>query len=257
MSDMKSATTVGRAKTRRKGVLRRLGRTILRSNSFQSTAALLVERWFRFTCASNPEMLGSDDLNAVVGDRWPVIIALWHGQQLLVPFLAPPEQDFACLFSRSADAEINARIVQRMGFTVVRGSGGRHQRSASAAKKGGVSATLALCNALNAGSSVVMIADISKGEPRRAGEGIVRLARLSGRPILPVAVATSRYHVIEKSWDKTTINLPFGKRCVRIGAPIEVAADGAQQTLDAAREAVTASLNRLTEEVYAAVEKSS
>ena len=41
--------------------------------------------------------------------------------------------------------------------------------------------------------------------------GIVTLARLSGRPIVPVALATSRRKVLEKTWDKTTINLPFGR----------------------------------------------
>jgi hypothetical protein len=55
-----------------------------------------------------------------------------------------------------------------------------------------------------------MIADISKGESRQAGEGIVRLAKISGRPIVPVALATSRRNVLERTWDKTTINLPFG-----------------------------------------------
>ena len=33
-----------------------------------------------------------------------------------------------------------------------------------------------------------MIADIPHGTPREAGQGIILLARLSGRPILPVAI---------------------------------------------------------------------
>ena len=48
------------------------------------------------------------------------------------------------------------------------------------------------------------------------------LARLSGRPILPVAMTTSRRKVLEKTWDKTTINLPFGRCGVAMGEPVVV-----------------------------------
>jgi lysophospholipid acyltransferase (LPLAT)-like uncharacterized protein len=77
---------------------------------------------------------------------------------------------------------------------------------------------IAMRNALRDGVNVVMIADISKGEPRQAGEGIVRLAKISGRPIVPVALTTSRRYVLEKTWDKTTINLPFGTPLPQAGA---------------------------------------
>ena len=62
-----------------------------------------------------------------------------------------------------------------------------------------------------------MIADIPHGTPREAGLGIVTLARLSGRPIVPWRIATSRRKVLEKSWDKTTINLPFGRCAIVVG----------------------------------------
>ncbi|TIW76367.1 MAG: DUF374 domain-containing protein, partial [Mesorhizobium sp.] len=88
--------------------------------------------------------------------------------------------------------------------------------------KGGAKALIALKKSLTAGKNVAMIADIPHGTPRDAGLGIVLLARLSGRPLLPVAIATSRRKVLEKSWDKTTINLPFGRSAVSIGAPIFV-----------------------------------
>jgi lysophospholipid acyltransferase (LPLAT)-like uncharacterized protein len=99
-----------------------------------------------------------------------------------------------------------------------------------------------------------MIADISKGAPRQAGEGVVRLAKVSGRPIVPLALATSRYHVVEKAWDKMTINLPFGRRCLRIGAPIHVGPDAGPDELEAARQKVTAELNRVTAAAYEAAE---
>ena len=113
------------------------------------------------------------------------------------------------MVSRSADAEMNALVIEKIGFEAVRGSGGRD--STKHLEKGGARALIALKKALDGGKNVAMIADIPHGTPREAGLGIVTLARLSGRPILPIALATSRRKVIEKSWDKTTINLPFGR----------------------------------------------
>jgi 3-deoxy-D-manno-octulosonic-acid transferase len=43
----------------------------------------------------------------------------------------------------------------------------------------------------------------------------------SGRPIVPFAVATSRYRTVN-SWDRMTINLPFSKLGIIMGDPIEV-----------------------------------
>ncbi|TGU85030.1 DUF374 domain-containing protein, partial [Mesorhizobium sp. M00.F.Ca.ET.151.01.1.1] len=91
-------------------------------------------------------------------------------------------------------------------------SGGRN--SSKHLDKGGAKALIALRKSLIAGKNVAMIADIPNGKPRDAGLGIVLLARLSGRPILPSAIATSRRQVLEKSWDKTTVNLPFGRSAV-------------------------------------------
>jgi lysophospholipid acyltransferase (LPLAT)-like uncharacterized protein len=229
--------------------MRQLGKKILRSDGFQNAASAVLERWLRFTWDTNAEVDESDDALLRLDGHWPVIYALWHGQQLLSPYAAPQDLPLKSLVSRSADAEINARVIERIGHGVIRGSGGRNPRAA--AQKGAISATKAICETLRQGSSVVMVADISKGEPRKAGEGIVRVARISGRPIVPVAVATSRYHVVKKSWDRTTINLPFGRRCLKLGDPIYVAN---REEEPAMRLRVTEELDRVTREAYQAVE---
>ena len=83
------------------------------------------------------------------------------------------------MVSRSADAEMNALVIEKIGFQAVRGSGGRE--NTKHLEKGGARALIALKKALDAGNNVAMIADIPHGTPREAGLGIVTLARLSGR----------------------------------------------------------------------------
>ncbi len=179
----------------------------------------------------------------------PAITALWHGQHIMVPFVRPRHIPFVALFSRSADAELNAEVARRLGIEVVRGSGGRAK--ARSVEKGGAKALLALKTALGHGKSVVMIADIPHGKPREAGLGIVMLARISGRPIVPAAYASSRRKVLEKTWDKTTLSLPFGRAAAVIGDPIHVAADASDADMERKRTELTAALNAVTAKAYA------
>ena len=232
-------------------VMRRVRKAVLASNAFQSVAATCVYGLLKLIYRTNRHVAGSDDMATAVEGKTPVIVALWHGQQLLAQFVRPGEERVAAVVSRSADAEINARVLQKFDVHVTRGSGGRER--AETARKGGVQALKGMADALGRGLNVVTIADISKGTPRQAGRGIVALAKLSGRPIIPMAIATSHYHVVKKSWDKTTINLPFGRACLKLGVPIYVSQDASEADLEKLRIRVTDELNRVTEKAYQAV----
>jgi hypothetical protein len=95
---------------------------------------------------------------------------------------------------------------------------------------------------LQEGCSVALTADVPK-VARVAGIGIIKLAQLSGRPILPVAVATSRRKVLD-NWDRTAINLPFSRLAMVAGDPVTVPADPDGATLEASRQALETRLNR-------------
>jgi hypothetical protein len=231
--------------------VKRLGKVLLASSTFQTVAAACVYAALSFVYRTNRHVPESDDLVAAVDGKTPVIVALWHGQQLLAQFVKPGNEPVAAVVSRSADAEINARVLKRADVHVIRGSGGRER--AETVRKGGVRALKGMKDALAGGLNVVTIADISKGTPRQAGEGIVTLARISGRPIVPMAIATSRYHVVKKSWDKTTINLPFGRACLKLGVPIYVPRDASDADLEILRQKVTDDLNCVTQKAYQAV----
>jgi lysophospholipid acyltransferase (LPLAT)-like uncharacterized protein len=81
----------------------------------------------------------------------------------------------------------------------------------------------------------------------------VQLARASGRPIFPVAVGTSR-RIQLRNWDRSVINLPFGRFAIAVGEPVRVAADADDAALEEARSLVEAGLNCTTERAYAIAE---
>ncbi|MFN3765512.1 MAG: lysophospholipid acyltransferase family protein [Aliihoeflea sp.] len=246
-------TIAARATQRRrplKAAWQRLRGPLAETPAAKNALAAGIVALMRAIKATNPLASGSDDPLAVIGPKEPVILALWHGQHLLAPAYLPRELRFTALFSKSRDAELNALVAERLGFGIVRGSGGREGHDIG---KGGARALILLKRVLDAGRNVAMIADIPHGTPRDAGLGIVTLARISGRPIVPAALATSRRKVLEKSWDKTAINLPFGRAAIVIGDAITVPASADDAAMEDARRAVTAGLDRVTAKAYGLV----
>ena len=67
----------------------------------------------------------------------------------------------------------------------------------------------AVVRALEEGYTIALTADVPKVS-RVAGLGIDKIAQMSSRPIYPVAVATRRRIELD-NWDRTAINLPFGR----------------------------------------------
>ena len=84
---------------------------------------------------------------------------------------------------------------------------------------------------------------------RIAGLGIVTLARLSGRPIIPIAVVTRRRFDFN-SWDRASLGKPFGRGAIVLGDLIRVAPDADDAALEVARRAVEAGLDTCAQEFW-------
>src|SRR5262249_61811332 len=87
------------------------------------------------------ELEPADIYEAVVPDL-PAIIAMWHGQHFMVPFIKREEHRVKVLISLHRDGEVNAIAAERLGIETIRGSGGRFDR------KGGVGAVREMVGAL-------------------------------------------------------------------------------------------------------------
>ncbi|KQT55008.1 hypothetical protein ASG43_04525 [Aureimonas sp. Leaf454] len=216
---------------------KRLGKRLTRDRRATAAIGGLIYGALRWIHGTQRKAEGSSDFTEILTREHPAIVALWHGQHLLAPFFRPTSLPYVALLSKNADAEINASVVERFGIRTVRGSGGRVRDKAT--EKGGARALIALRRLLGEGVGVCMIADVPKGVPREAGLGIVTLARISGRPIIPSAAVTSRRRVVKSSWDQTTLPLPFGRIAVVLGPPIHVPPNADEAMLEEKRREVT------------------
>jgi len=164
----------------------------------------------------------------------PVIYVVWHARLLLLPYLYR-DRELRALISRSRDGDLVAGLVRRFGFVVVRGSSTR----------GGAGGLRALIRALGKGHSVVLVPDGPRGPSETVKAGVVTLARISGAPVVPLALAaSSEWHA--RSWDGFRVPKPFSRCIVRFGDPVRVSRpqegggdESTRKDIEAALRAVT------------------
>jgi lysophospholipid acyltransferase (LPLAT)-like uncharacterized protein len=222
--------------------------SFLKSRFVQEALGRSLALYLRLLRRTNRFVLEPADIYDKVRPELPLIIAMWHGQHIMIPFARPDWMPACSLVSRHGDGGFNAIALRELGIGAIRGSGalGRKVR-----EKGGASAFLAMVRRLAAGDTMVLTADIPK-RARVAGAGIVSLARASGCPIYPVAVVTSR-RIDFNSWDRASIGLPFGRGAIVVGEPIHVAREADEATVEAARRAVEDGLDAVHARAYALI----
>jgi lysophospholipid acyltransferase (LPLAT)-like uncharacterized protein len=224
-------------------------RRLAQSPAVQKAIGILAAEFLRLVWWTNRLVLEPADFYEAVEPDLPVIVGMWHGQHFMVPFFSRGHR-VKVLISRHRDGEINAVAASRLGVEPIRGSGDHGRRFDL---KGGVAAFKTMLSALQQGYNVALTADVPKVS-QVAGQGIVMLGRLSGRPIYPVAVATSR-RITLKNWDRSAVNLPFGTVAIVVGAPVRVPTDADEALVEQCRIAVELELKKVTARAYAIVDR--
>jgi len=162
-----------------------------------------------------------------------LIYAFWHGRQFLL-FYTHRNSQIVIPASESRDGEIQAGIISRFGFGVVRGS----------SKRKGERALLGLVSALRNGKSIALAVDGPRGPIYEVKQGITYLAGKLGKPIVPVVMSAKRSWVLEKTWDKYVLPKPFSECVIMYGEPIIVSGTG-EEELENKRKELTAALNTI------------
>ena len=218
---------------------------IVSSPAFQEAVGAVAATYLRLAWRTSRVTLEPADIYDSVD--MPAIIAMWHGQHFMAPFIKrqDPRHRTKVLISRHRDGEFNARAAERLNIGTIRGSGAHNGEFY---RKGGAAAFTEMLKALNEGYNIAMTADVPK-VARIAGFGVVKLAQHSGRPIYAVAIASSRRIDLD-NWDRSAINLPFSRMGLVAGGPIRVPPDADDATLEATRQQVESELNRVTARAY-------
>lgn len=141
----------------------------------------------------------------------PTIVALYHGRLIGMLHIMEDRSKLTGLISRSRDGEFLARMGRKIGYRMARGSPA--YKAVEGAKQ--------LIDAARAGQSLVIAVDGPRGPIYEPKEGVIRMAEITGLPLLPFVCKGKKNHFFW-GWDKM-MGCYFGSPIVyMIGDPIFV-----------------------------------
>ena len=157
---------------------------------------------------------GRTDLGPNARQDEPPLWSLWH-ETILMSVWHHRDQGVSVMISASRDGELISRVAKFFGYIPIRGSSSR----------GGKEAAQEMVEALRSGNRCAITPDGPRGPRRELKPGVVNLARLTGRAVVPFAFAAEHCWRL-KSWDRFIIPKPFSRAIFVYGEPIRVSPDG-------------------------------
>ena len=217
----------------------------MRSNAVQITLGWLVASYMTFVkYTTRWDVERADQVQPIIDGGNGVIALVWHSRfMMLTSAWKKGYQLPYVLISRSRDGNIVAHTSHRLGLKTIRGSAKKAAKGNLAAKaKGGAKASLDIVTALENNGCIVITPDGPRGPRQRLGDGPIRLARITGAPLMPCTFAIRNRKQLN-SWDKLIIPLPFGKGKIIWGTPVEVPADADEREIEHIRERIESEMN--------------
>jgi lysophospholipid acyltransferase (LPLAT)-like uncharacterized protein len=174
--------------------------------------------------------------------KGPVIFAVWHNR--LPSALASyddfaqarwPAKGLAAMISASRDGSFVSNVAERFGVQPIRGSTSRR----------GPQALLEATTWMKRDYNIVITPEGPRGPVYQIQRGIIDLAKLTGRPIIPTCTFT-RWKIRFGSWDRFQIPLPFALCHCYHGEPIWVSREASEAEREELRAKLETSMRAIT-----------
>jgi len=171
----------------------------------------------------------------LISAQRPLITCFWHGRLMMMRAGLPRHRPIHALISEHRDGLLISRALRNLGVHTV----------ASASRRGGQSALRTMVRLLADGNLIAITPDGPRGPRMRAKAGAIKLAQLSGAPLVPASGSVKR-RVLLGTWDRFCLALPFSRGIILAGEPIDVPRDATDAELERLRRLLEDRLNALT-----------
>jgi len=184
------------------------------------------------------EHLHTEIPRSFIEKRTPAIGAFWHGRLLMMPVMYRiTGRKLSFLVSPHRDGQVIGKAAERFGYNAILGSTTRR----------GFSALNRMVKVLDEGQDLAIVPDGPRGPRFQVQMGVIELAKLTKRPIVPLSFSASKKKIF-KTWDHFVLPYPFSKGVFIWGEPVHVDSDGDQAELEEKRLLLEKRLNELTEQ---------
>jgi hypothetical protein len=173
----------------------------------------------------------------ILQEKRPVIYAVYHGRMIGMLHILDDRSKLTALISRSRDGELLTRIAQNLGYSVARGSPAF--RAIEAARQ--------LVAAARSGQSLTIAVDGPRGPIYEVKPGVIRMAEITGLPLLPFFCNFKKEAHWWGSWDKIAGGYFGTPMLYLVGEPIDVPRDLSDDDRENLRQKLEAQMNWLRE----------
>lgn len=169
-------------------------------------ASLLIRGISRTT---HLKIEGEEEIDKLRLNKERLLYVFWHGRQFLLVWYIQRKNPISLLSSLSSDGEIQARILAKFGYDIVRGS----------SAKGGVSGLLGLKERVLSGNDIGLAADGPRGPAYLVKDGIIFLAKKLNMWIAPLTSSSHRGWIMKNAWDEYLLPVPGSRAIIKFGKP--------------------------------------
>ena len=140
----------------------------------------------------------------------PFILAFWHSQLMMIGFSWKKNKNVNILASGHSDGRFGAIVGKYLNLNNIQAS-----------KKNKSISLRSIFKLLNDNNYIGMTPDGPRGPKEIVSEGIIKIAKSSKVPIIPIGFWSSKNYKL-KSWDSFLITLPFSKCSFVWNKPLEI-----------------------------------
>jgi lysophospholipid acyltransferase (LPLAT)-like uncharacterized protein len=194
---------------------------------------LVLRVWAK---TSRIKVVGEDEYRKAKQAGRPIILLIWHGRLMLVPYFFR-NRGISALVSPSRDGEIIVQIGLGWRFRVVRGSGSHSM----------VRAWVEMRQDLRKGGELIIVPDGPRGPDRLLKPGGLKLAQDTGAVLIPWSFSATRKKFL-KSWDRFLFFYPFSRIVAIYGKPMTVSPALDEREFETERKRVERALTDLDAE---------
>ncbi len=170
---------------------------------------------------------GEDILKDHMENNKGAIVAAWHSRIFVMSVLPAkitsrwkkPENPISMIISQSRDGAFVTQAAIHLNLNPIRGSAANKKKKDK--NKGGTEALRLATKALKKGGVVCMTPDGPRGPREEAGLGPIRIAQLTGTPIILWGVSAAPSKRM-KTWDRLVLPGLFSKGALVFTGPMEV-----------------------------------
>ena len=218
----------------------------MRSNAVQMTLGLLVASYMTFVkYTTRWDIERSEQVTSIIEGKKGVIALVWHSRFMMLTSAWKKQYQMPyVLISRSREGNIVAHASHFLGLKTIRGSSKKMTKEdkQKVSSKGGAKASLDIVTALENNGCIVVTPDGPRGPRQRVSEGSLRLARLTGAPLMPCTFAV-KHRKVFNSWDRLILPLPFGRGKIIWGTPVTIPPETTDSKLEDIRARIESEMN--------------